>query len=127
MAETKKTPPTGQRFTFVYGERGKPVSDSARMRRRLSSLIEGVEGSNRETLAERTEKELGIAGPWSLQGSWRDFLGKWDLKDVLNLVTIAHHFIEERDRYNRHITADRALEFLREVQRIFQEENVHYL
>src|SRR3954468_23680065 len=97
MVDGVKEVPKGQRFTPLYLERGKPTQDSARMRRRLASLIDSIDSfrSDDEYLAARAERELGIAAPWSEHGAWQDFLAKWDLKDVLDLVTIAYQLLVE--------------------------------
>jgi hypothetical protein len=129
MSDKAKGAPKGQRFTHVYSDRGKPTQDSARMRRRLASLVETIDKSGDEYLSERAERELGIAAPRSQSGRWRDFLEAWELKDVLDLVTIAYRLLVERTQrepYARYRTGSEAQEFLAEVRRIFQEENVHY-
>src|SRR5262249_36805027 len=116
----------------VYVERGKPTQDSARMRRRFASLIDsigGFHGGDSEPLSARAERELGIAAPWSENGSWRDFLEKWDLKDVLDIVTIGYQFLVEQartDAYGRFRHRNYAQEWIAGVRRIFQEESVHY-
>jgi hypothetical protein len=77
MTDGPKEVPKGQRFTHVYVERGKPMQDSVRMRRRLASLVDTINGfhsEDPEQLSRRAERELGIASPWSEHRSWRDFL-----------------------------------------------------
>src|SRR5262249_52367391 len=61
-------PPQGQRFSHVYINRGEPVQDSSRMRRRLASLIQNY------NCAEHVERELGIPGPWTSGRSWYECL-----------------------------------------------------
>jgi hypothetical protein len=80
-------------------------------------------GSN--DLAMRVEKELGIPGPWSSRGSWYRVLENWELKDVLDLVTITHrHLVSEANVHG--YSHRRPAHWLQEVQSIFSEENVHY-
>lgn len=128
MANAAKEVPKGQRFTQLYSERGKPTQDSVRMRRRLASLIDSIDGLKGGSLSQRAEQELGIAAPWSHHGPWREFLAKWDLKDVLDLVTIACQLLREAARasHSSHYHTRQIDEWIAGVRRIFQEENVHY-
>lgn len=124
--------PKGQRFTHVYTEPGTPTQDSARMRRRLASLIDSISAFNSdypEYLSKRAERELGIGGPWTSTQPWRHFLEKWDLKDVLDLVTIGYRLLVEQargDAYGQYRSRNHAQDWVTEVGRIFREENVHY-
>jgi len=117
-------PPIGQRFSHVYIKRGEPTQDSARMRRRIAALIDtfldlyGVEGL--------LPLQLGIdvtsyGGPVP----WRDFFAECALQDVLDFITIAYRYLDDKRRtgVRQHDPWDR---WCREVQRIFEEENVHY-
>src|SRR5262245_55785890 len=117
-------PPQGQRFSHVYIKRGEPVQDSARMRRRLASLIGNHEG---DELRQRVERELGIPGPWSTNRSWYELLEKWELKDVLDLVTVVYrHLVSEANEHRGRFRLDQPALWLEETARIFSEENVHY-
>jgi hypothetical protein len=132
MADAAKEAPKGRRFSDVYLEQGKPTQDSARMRRRLASLIDSIDAfhsEHPEQLSQRAERELGIATPWSKRGVWRDFLAEWDLKDVFDLVTIGYGLLVEQSRsdyYGRFRHRNYAQEWIEGVRRIMQEENVHY-
>jgi hypothetical protein len=130
MADGVKEVPKGQRFTQVYSERGKPTQDSARMRRRLASTIDDIQAfssDQSERLSQRAEKELGIGAPWTSAKPWRHFLELWDLKDVLDLVTIGYRLAVEYDRGHQYTSRENYAQiWLSEVRRIFQEENVHY-
>jgi hypothetical protein len=132
MPDDAKEVPKGQRFTQLYSERGKPTQDSTKMRRRLASLIDSIDAfhtGDPQKLSQRAEKELGIATPWSQHGTWREFLAKWDLQDILDLVTIAYRLLVQQaqaDAYARFHHRNFAQEWITEVRRIFQEENVHY-
>jgi hypothetical protein len=132
MADAANEVPKGRRFTQVYLEKGKPTEDSERMRRRLASLIDSMDAfqyQHPQQLTQRAERELGIATPWTENRPWRDFLAKWDLKDVLDLVTIGYGLLVEQrrdDPYGRFQRTNYAQEWIDGVRRIMQEENVHY-
>jgi hypothetical protein len=132
MADSTNEAPKGRRFTHVYLEKGKPTQDSERMRRRLASLIDSTDVfryEEPEQFSRRAERELGIATPWTEKRPWRDFLAKWDLKDVLDLVTIGYsHLVEQRlnDSFGRFQHTNYAQGWVKDVRRIMQEENVHY-
>jgi hypothetical protein len=56
--------PLGQRFTEVYVQRGKPASDSPRMRRRVAATL--IDYGNK--FEKYAEEELGIDTPSRLIG-----------------------------------------------------------
>jgi hypothetical protein len=123
---TTNLPPKGQRFSHVYVARGEPTQDSQRMRRRIASLIGAIRDLGYETgFDKRAEEKLGIATPSSSSSTWTGLLAKWDLADVLDLVTVAYRFLEQRLRtgFFQMAAPDR---WLTGVQEIFDEENVHY-
>jgi hypothetical protein len=111
--------PQGKRFSHVYLARGEPTQDSARMRRRIASEIGafGALGRN-EDFSRFIERKLGIASPLSSADSWIGLLAKWELKDVLDLVTFASGFLERNSLSPR--------PWVERIREIFVEENVHY-
>lgn len=115
-APAKPDRPTGQRFSLSYLERGAPSDDSKRMRRRIGALIFEYE-TLKEQLATAVRSELGIAVPYPTY--WAEFMETALLHDVLDLVTVAYRLL--RSRY-----LATAPHWLSGVQRIFEEENVHY-
>ena len=119
--------PKGQRFTHVYIARGTPTQDSRRMRKRLAMLIGSIRDLETGDFSQRAELKLEIASPWSSGGSWTSMLAGWELGDVLDLVTVAYRFLDERRRGSRGMydlgSTDR---WLAGVNEIFHEENVHY-
>jgi hypothetical protein len=121
-----KPPPSGQRFSHVYLKRGEPTQDSARMRRRIASLIGAIKDLQDDSDFDRdVEAKLGIPATWSSSSSWTTLLPKWQLVDVLDLITIAHHFlVRKRQRGMRDPGAPG--QWIGEVNNIFTEENVHY-
>jgi hypothetical protein len=131
MADAANEVPKGKRFTHVYLEKGKPTEDSERMRRRLASLIDSIDAFRQdpEQLSQRAERKLGIATPWTENRPWRDFLAKWDLTDVLDLVTIGYGLLVEKTRGDYYGTLrhrNYVEEWIEGVREILQEENVHY-
>lgn len=116
--------PKGQRFSHVYVERGRAVSDSKRMRSRLASMIRG----NKELgdLSKLAELELGIQAPWTSAQSWQYFLERWALQDVLDLITLAYRQLLIEKKASRYVKADYERQWVAEVNRVLMEENVHY-
>jgi hypothetical protein len=113
--------PQGHRFSHVYLDRGEPAQDSARVRRRLAALV---------TELPDLKDDLGVV-PRELGADvrpgtgWVTFFRECELKDVLDVITVAHQLLlSKRASGMRQPSApDR---WLREVRRIFREENVHY-
>jgi hypothetical protein len=117
-------PPIGQRFSHVYIKRGEPAQDSARMRRRIAALVRTF--LDLDDFDSVVPHELGIDVP-STVGSvdWPSFFRECSLQDVLDFVTLAYRHLDAKKRtgYMQHEPWYR---WCREVQRIFEEENVHY-
>jgi hypothetical protein len=118
-------PPVGQRFSHVYMQRGEPAQDNKRMRQRLAYLVWDFADLDVE-FGIFVPSELGIDIPYS--GGivdWRVLLRDCALQDVLDFVTVAYRYLERKKR-----TGIKEWEapnrWCDEVQRIFQEENVHY-
>ena len=121
--------PNGKRFSHVYLERGEPTLDSVRMRRRLASLISRT--PDLKDLGLKASDELGVVIPYvsSYTGTdahhWRAFLETCELRDVLDLVTIAYcYLVEMRRGAMRDLHTPE--KWVHEVARIFAEENVGY-
>jgi hypothetical protein len=117
-------PPVGQRFSHIYGERGTPQQDSPRMRHRLAVRIDDFPDL-RVDLSGRVEQELGIPGPTSTGRSWTYLLERWDLKDVLDLITIVYRHLSGKARTGIY-EVKAPNRWLAETRRILSEENVHY-
>jgi hypothetical protein len=117
-------PPIGQRFSHVYIQRGEPAQDSPRMRRRLAALIDTF--PDLETFRQVVPRELGIDVGWrGAVPDWVAFFRDCAPQDVLDIVTVAYRYLDakRRTRMKQHDPWDR---WRGEVQRIFEEENVHY-
>jgi hypothetical protein len=114
--------PLGERFTDVYVQRGKPTSDSPRMRRRLASLLADY-GRKFEKYAEA---ELGIPTPWSSTKGWTKFLEEWPLEDVLNVVTVLCGHVPDLFPGSPSGAAVARRFLISKINRIFEQENVSY-
>lgn len=106
-------PAEGQRFSHVYLDSGDPIQDSPRMRVRMRSLVMTIDSLRTSTIVE---DELGVEFR-----TWREFFDHAATRDVLDLVTVGYqHVAKQRFTANMHVA------WLQGVQRIFEEENVHY-
>ena len=112
--ETKLTHPEGQRFSHVYLDRGEPTADSDRMRIRLRSLV-GSFDSLRQSGVIQSELGLDFL-------TWSDFFKKAETRDLLCLVTVGYRFLARQS----YVGDTQSRNWLRGVQKIFAEENVHY-
>jgi hypothetical protein len=118
-------PPIGQRFSHVYIKRGEPAQDSPRMRRRIAALVgtfHYLKGLHLDV-----PQELGVDPPSITMHSvnWAAFFRDCALQDVLDFVTVGYRYIDAQAQTGRRV--DEPLDrWCREVQRIFEEEKVHY-
>ncbi|MDO8978700.1 MAG: hypothetical protein Q7V17_05650 [Afipia sp.] len=95
----KEGVPVGKRYSEIYLDHGKPIQDHPRMRFRLAALISDTKPFwIDEALGQEAEKKLGLKTPYSSSSSWKVILEKWELQDVLDLVTVAGHFIQRDGR-----------------------------
>jgi hypothetical protein len=105
--------PPGKRFTHVYTDRGEPIGDSARMRVRLRSLVFSIRPLHEA--GHIVTSELGIEFH-----NWYDFFDNAPLRDILDFITVGYnHLIDSRAAFYPD-------QWLRDVQRVFSEENIHY-
>jgi hypothetical protein len=122
---TTNRPPQGARFSHVYLDRGEPTQDSERMRRRMAALVHDFR--DLKDLDDAVPVQLGVAVPsWGPGGpNWKEFFDQCALRDVLDIVTVAFQVLTTRQTtgfYER----DAQVRWVKEVRRIFAEENVHY-
>jgi hypothetical protein len=97
------------------------------MRRRLASLIGSIRALGHDTQFEQVvELRLGIASPRSSADAWTGLLPKWELKDILDLVTVAYRCLAESRIAGRSHAAGAPELWIRGVREIFGEEHVHY-
>jgi hypothetical protein len=117
MAQSSE-PPRGARFSHVYIDRGEPIGDSTRARRRIGHQVYEFRALNDE-LGVEIAREMGVErGHYE---SWPDFLERIPLRDVLDLITVAFRVLV-KDRFS----GGQSAQWLRTIQRIFDEENVYY-
>lgn len=130
--------PKGQRFNLTYLPQDDPSSDSETMRYRLAKLIEkdryqpqkkmthfGSRNSSwvadHKKIQDFVEEEIGCQFRTVINGqtyaSWPHFLRRIPINRVLDTVTVAYRRMAEAGRQN---------DFLSQVSRIFQEENMAY-
>lgn len=110
----------GRRFSQVYLDRSTPTQDSKRMRVRLSAAfyVHAPDG-----LAGLLHRELGVDVPHGYERTnWRAFFDHCELRDVLDAITLTYSAIVN----GRFTSKNDADHFRQNVQRIFDEENVHY-
>jgi hypothetical protein len=126
---TEKTPlsperPEGQRFTHVYVDRGKPVDDSPRLRRRVAALCDEIifHVGDRHEVASIIPLELGLEVP--LMGAdWKAFLREIEIRDLLDLITIVFRYLTAKKTMR---DAGANQRWIAQVRRIFEEENFGY-
>jgi hypothetical protein len=106
--------PEGRRFSHVYLDRGEPTDINERVRVRLRSLIVSIPNLRTSTLVE---DELGVEFT-----SWGAFFSKAATRDVLDLITVAYR----RLAGVQYLAQTLCEQWLKGVQKIFLEENVHY-
>ena len=113
MATDTKAP-EGQRFSHVYLDRGEPTADSDRMRIRLRSLVASFDKLRQSAIVQ---SELGLEFL-----TWSEFFKKAETRDLLCLVTVAYRFLARQS----YVGDMESRNWLRGIQQIFAEENVHY-
>jgi len=119
-------PSKGERFSHVYLQRGEPSDDSVRMRHRLASLIQSTK--DLELLGWEARKEIGVSVP--AMGNlydWERFLKAAELRDVLDLITVAWRLLAEKMRRRDCIDHRAGQKWIADVSRVFAEENVRYV
>jgi hypothetical protein len=110
--------PQGQRFSHLYLARGEPTSDSAKMRRRLASIVRYTYGQH--GLAAEIEKEVGLRPSYRAHGvEWDALFEGCALVNLLDVVTVTWQFLTKQH-------PQIAGGWPEDVQRIFTEENVRY-
>jgi hypothetical protein len=106
----------GERFSQVYGVRGEPTADSARMRHRIGGAIASMP-QLQNNLRGIVDKEIGVSAP--AKQTWMSIVKEMALSDLLDLMTVAADYLKNWHGPVRD-------EWIRTVDRIFREENVHY-
>jgi hypothetical protein len=112
MKGQSMTVPEGERFSLVYLKRGEPLRDSVRLRTRLSTqFYELTTESERNAFLTLVKKELGTG-----QRLVRNHFENSELRDLLDLPTLAYRLLNGSDRQRWHAF----------VVRCFAEEGMGY-
>lgn len=116
--------PTGQLFSRVYLERGKPMTDSKRFRSRVGAFLSKVT-FNRAKAAQDTAIETGVKVPTfgaypRVNYKFDSFIVEQAIRDVLDIITIIYRNIQsDLDGGGKHF-------FINFVERAMREENMSY-
>jgi hypothetical protein len=117
--------PLGQRFSHAYIERGAPIEDSPRVRRRIAAVIDETRDFEGH-LAQEVPRELGVNMVWGAYGpNWPEFLSRIAHSDFLDLITLAYRLLLRKRRGGLR-NMDAAPHWVIEVRRIFEEQNFAY-
>lgn len=116
--------PLGQRFSHVYIERGPPLEDSPRVRRRIAAMI--ANNPDLTELSPLLPRELGVDVVWAGYGTnWPDTLARLAVRDFLDLITLAFRLLLQKRQTG--LRDARAPErWVAEVRRVFNEQNFAY-
>lgn len=124
LAEEEK--PVGELFSLVYCQRGTPLEDSERFRRRLGGYLLG----HVSDLISRAEvyqfihyltTETGLEIPLRGMGSVADFLLNVEVTDLLNCITLIWRYFRSGSRL--YTQGEMWRNF---VKRALKEENMRY-
>lgn len=113
----------GQRFSQLYLDKGRPVNDSERMRKRIGVYYYQNLNSDTSKLVSLIEMETGAEIPRGMTYySMKDFFMENKIRDVLDSITIIYKYLKaERSKcFNK---AEQWKDF---ISRVFKEENVGY-
>lgn len=111
------TRPQGQKFSQIYREKGEPVDDSMKFRRRLAYAIHGEEDVD---LIDHVRRETGLKIYTDFSpDQWISVIASLDMDQVLDLITIvsSHLFYE---------SSTDARSFIQFVSRAMAEENLQF-
>lgn len=111
----------GKRFSLVYLEKGAPIQDSERFRRRLSSYCEAHFSLIKSTIISNIELETGVHVPIRpvIGKSLSQFFLTADIRDILDSITIIYSIFD--DAHDR-----RRSEWHLFISRVFKEENIGF-
>lgn len=121
MSPPNSDAPEGSLYRRIYLPKESPRADSKRMRNRLASLVEKLwTFDQRRELGNLIDYELGLRISRSSHGYvfFTTFFQEADIVDALSAVTVCFNFARQG--------VSKQAEWLREVRRIFTEENVRY-
>ncbi len=115
--------PIGQRFSLTYLDRGQPMPDSDRFRRRTTRYFEDhVAQYTGDKVAALIEREAGVDVPTGYDSYlWSEFLEKCDVRDLLDTITFTWQALGAREGGSRDAGQWHAF-----VKRAVEEENLGY-
>ncbi|MDO5895983.1 hypothetical protein [Agrobacterium sp. Azo12] len=115
----------GMRFSHVYLLQPELLPDSKRMRHRLGIAITSLGGPDfLQQLGQHIEREHGIpVHNARYKDYWPNIVQKFELRDVLDLITVVFNFISDT---NRERLQHKRNNFIFSCRRIFEEEQVRY-
>jgi len=111
----------GKRFSQVYIDKGTSVSDSVRMRNRISAVYWNLLHSDRDDIVEIIHRETGTKVPfWGSSSDLTHFIENCEIRDLLDSITlIFQYFLVSKQ-------PTKAEQWHGFVSRVFKEENVGY-
>jgi hypothetical protein len=119
--DTSAAPPIGQLFSRVYSQRGEPVQDSPKFRRRLGAYL----SQNRDDMQNarsHVEVEVGLRVPISGNSyDWRKLVETILLLELLDTITAIYKGLLDTP-----YTTNAPRMFVQFVERTLQEENLSY-
>ncbi len=128
--------PVGQRFSLTYLERGAPLRDSVRMRRRLEQRFVAMAGDwqDQSRFGRHWAQETGAAVPRSQNGATYYpalMFEQGELRDILDVVTVFYthlrKLVEATRQFGPRVAPDDDPEVWKAfVTRVFTEENLGY-
>ena len=113
------------RFSQIYLERGEPVKDSERFRRRLCGYyIRNLHHAMNEALSRYAEERLGIVIGYTPKHTELFFI-RADIRDILDIVTFIYAFSLHLER--QHFSTTRFAQLWHDhVSLALKEENMGY-
>jgi hypothetical protein len=118
--------PHGQRFSHVYLQSSDLLQDSDRARRRVAELMDSI--SDLDGVSRAIVGELGVEPSYGFESiNWPNTLRNFELKDFLDLFTVASRFLTRKRQSSRGSYNSSAQErLLSGANRIFAEERLCY-
>lgn len=120
--------PFGARYSQVHLQRGDPVPDSVRLRRRVSAFVKNQLSDHGAVCWQALEQRLGAT---SSQGHYHykveDFVLNSNFIDFADSISVLYDALREEFRKQRYSSIERiANDWLKFCQGAFTEENVAY-
>jgi hypothetical protein len=104
---------TGRRFSHVYVDRGAPIQESAKFRKRLGSFYMEFFSGYREPIVQALGRELGSSHDYL-----GEFFDKASLNDLLDSITVIYGVLRARTGHHT--------DWVKFVARAMREENLSF-